>query len=193
MKCTKDAITIGGIICFSRSKKTAIRCSRKAKKVEIRVEMQTRLSSVDLQCVWLILSRRFAFHPEPPTCLAPSQALVVRPVLIQRSVSCVGVKLFCSFSYCAVMVNKYSLREHIYIYNKYIKNRKSCATTKQKFRRKYPNRPLISKNTILRLVMRFNETGSVIDRVRKQTRRILIEAKNLMRLVLRYTQVHASL
>ena len=33
------------------------------------------------------------------------------------------------------------------------------------------------KNTILRLVKRFNETGSVNDRVRKQTRRILTEAK----------------
>ena len=36
---------------------------------------------------------------------------------------------------------------------------------------------LISKNTILRVVKRFNETGSVNDRVRKQTRRILIEVK----------------
>ena len=45
----------------------------------------------------------------PPTRLAPSQALAVRPVLIQWSVSCVGLRLFRSFSYCAVMVNKYSL------------------------------------------------------------------------------------
>ena len=125
----------------------------------------------------LILSWRFASCPEPLTRLAPSQALAVRPVLIQWSVSCVWVKLFRSFSYCAVMVNKYSLREHIYIYNTYIKYRKSCAKTRRKFRRKYPNRPLIWKNTILRLVKTFNETGSVNGNVRKQTRRILIEAK----------------
>ena len=37
---------------------------------------------------------------------------------------------------------------------------------------------LSSKNTILRLVKRFNETGSVNDRVRKQTRRILTETKH---------------
>ena len=36
---------------------------------------------------------------------------------------------------------------------------------------------LITKNTILRLLKRFNETGSVNDRVRKQTRRMLTEAK----------------
>ena len=66
-----------------------------------------------LQCVWLILSRRFASRPEPPTRLAPSQALAVRPALIQSSVSCVGDKLFRSVSCCAVMVNKYSLRERI--------------------------------------------------------------------------------
>ena len=36
---------------------------------------------------------------------------------------------------------------------------------------------LISKNTISILVKRFNETGSVNDRVRKQTRRILTEAE----------------
>ena len=74
------------------------------------------------------------------------------------------------------MVNKYSLRERIYIYNTYIKNRKSCATTRRKFRGKYPNRLLISKYTIL-IVKRFNETGSVNDRVRKQTCRILTETK----------------
>ena len=64
-----------------------------------------------IQCVWLILSRWFASRPESPTRLAPSQALAVRPVLIQWSVSYVGVKLFRSFSYCAVMVNKYPLRQ----------------------------------------------------------------------------------
>ena len=118
--------------------------------------MTLEISGTILQCVCLILSRRFVFRPEPSTRVTPSQALVVTPVLIQWSVSCMRV---------------------IYIYNTYIKNGKSCTTARRKFRRKYPNRPLISKNTILRLVNRFNETGSFNDRVRKQTRRILTEAK----------------
>ena len=36
-----------------------------------------------IQCIWLILSRRFASCPEPPMRLVPTQALAVRPVLIQ--------------------------------------------------------------------------------------------------------------
>ena len=65
-------------------------------EVEIVRPIDGEYPVIQVQCVWLILSRRFASRPEPPTRLAPSQALAVLAVW----------ELFRSFSYFAVMANK---------------------------------------------------------------------------------------
>ena len=57
--------------------------------------------------------------------------------------------------------NKYSMRERVYLYNAYIKSRKSCAKTRRKFRLKFPNRPVPSAPAIRNLAKKFKETDSV--------------------------------
>ncbi|XP_069688067.1 peptide methionine sulfoxide reductase-like isoform X2 [Periplaneta americana] len=75
------------------------------------------------------------------------------------------------------MVIRYLLRERVYIYNTYVKSKKSCATTRRKFKHKFPDRSVPSRKTIERLFHRLHETGSLNDRKRIQKRRVLTEEK----------------
>lgn len=72
---------------------------------------------------------------------------------------------------------KYSLRERVYLYNTYVKTRKSCAKTRRRFREKFPMRPVPSHNTIRRLAKRFKETGSINKPKANVKRRVLTEEK----------------
>ena len=56
---------------------------------------------------------------------------------------------------------EFSLRERVYIYNTYMKSRKSCSETRRKFRIKFPGRPVPNPSTIRRQAKRFKDTGSV--------------------------------
>lgn len=71
----------------------------------------------------------------------------------------------------------YSLRERIYLYNTYIRKRKSCAATRRKFREKFPGRSVPDATTIRRLYKKFMRTGSVCDQKKKRTRHVLTEEK----------------
>ncbi|PSN34968.1 hypothetical protein C0J52_24961 [Blattella germanica] len=73
--------------------------------------------------------------------------------------------------------NKFSLRERLYIYNTYVKSKKSCGKTRSKFRNKFPNRPVPTATAIKNLAKKFNETGSVINKKIKRTRHVLTEEK----------------
>ena len=43
---------------------------------------------------------------------------------------------------CDMPRQEFSLREHVYIHNMYMKSRKSCPETRLKFRIKFPGRPV---------------------------------------------------
>ncbi|KAJ4447010.1 hypothetical protein ANN_08998 [Periplaneta americana] len=73
--------------------------------------------------------------------------------------------------------NKFSLRERVYMYNTYIKCRRSCAKTRKKFRMKFPNSPVPSAKTIRRLANKCKETGSVNNRKINRKRSVLTEEK----------------
>ena len=73
--------------------------------------------------------------------------------------------------------NKFSLRERVYMFNTYIKVRKSCSKTRRKFRIKFPNIPVPSAETIRRLAKRFKETGSMNNRKSNRKRSVLTEEK----------------
>ena len=59
---------------------------------------------------------------------------------------------------CGMPRQKFSLREHVYIHNKYMKSRKSCSETR-KFQIKFPN-----PSTIRGLAKQFKETACVKNR-----------------------------
>ena len=65
---------------------------------------------------------------------------------------------------CDMPRQKFSLCEHVYIHNTYMKSRKSCSETLHKFRIKFPERPVPNPSTIRRQAKRFKETGSVKNR-----------------------------
>ena len=62
---------------------------------------------------------------------------------------------------CDMPRQEFSLCERVYIHNTYLKSRKSCSETWQKFRVKFPGRPVPNPSTIRRQAKRFKETGSV--------------------------------
>ena len=59
---------------------------------------------------------------------------------------------------------EFSLRERVYIYNTYMKSRKSCSETRRKFRVKFPGGHVPNPSTIRRQAKIFKETGSVKNR-----------------------------
>ncbi|PSN31302.1 hypothetical protein C0J52_14628 [Blattella germanica] len=69
------------------------------------------------------------------------------------------------------------MRERVYLYNAYIKSRKSCAKTRSKFRLKFPNRPVPSATAIRNLAKKFKEMGSVNNRKINGKYTVLTEEK----------------
>ena len=65
---------------------------------------------------------------------------------------------------CDMPRQEFSLREHMYIHNTYMKSRKSCSETRRKFRIMFPGRPVPNPSTIRRQAKRFKEKGSVKNR-----------------------------
>ena len=65
---------------------------------------------------------------------------------------------------CDMPRQEFSLRECVYIHNKYMKSRKSCSETRRKFRVKFPGGPVPNPSTIRRQAERFKETDSVKKR-----------------------------
>ena len=70
---------------------------------------------------------------------------------------------------------EFSLCEHVYIQNTYMKNRKSCSETQRKFRVKFPGGPVPNPSTIRRQAKRFKETSSVKNRKVNCGRHVLTE------------------
>ena len=64
---------------------------------------------------------------------------------------------------CDMPRQEFSLRERVYIYNTYMKRRKSCSETR-KFRIKFPGGNVPNPSTIRGLAKRFKQTGSVKNR-----------------------------
>ena len=65
---------------------------------------------------------------------------------------------------CDMLRQEFSLCEHVYIHNTYMKSRKSCSETRRKFRVKFPGRPVPNPSTIRTQAKRFKETGSAKNR-----------------------------
>ena len=61
---------------------------------------------------------------------------------------------------CDMPRQEFSVREHVYIHNTYMKSRKSCAETR-KFRIKFPGWRVANPSTIRELAKRFKEIGCV--------------------------------
>ena len=57
---------------------------------------------------------------------------------------------------CDMPREEFSLREHLYIHNTYMKSRKSCSETRRK--------PVPNPSTIRRQAIIFKETGSIKNR-----------------------------
>ena len=49
---------------------------------------------------------------------------------------------------CDMPRQEFSLYEHVYIHNTYMKSRKSCSETQCKFQVKFPGRPVPNPSTI---------------------------------------------
>ncbi|XP_069680304.1 high mobility group protein DSP1-like [Periplaneta americana] len=69
----------------------------------------------------------------------------------------------------------YSVSERVHILKTYIRENKSYDATRENFRCKFPGRPVPSRETMLNLVKRFNETGSVNDWESRQPRALAEE------------------
>ena len=78
---------------------------------------------------------------------------------------------------CDMPRQKFSLCEHVYIHNTYMKSRKSCSETRCKFWVKFPGRPVPNSSTIRRHAKRFKETGSV--KIEKSTVDICSYRRNI--------------
>ena len=76
---------------------------------------------------------------------------------------------------CDMPRQEFSLYEHVYIHNTYMKSRKSCSETRCKFRVKFQGRPVPNPSTIGRQAKRFKETGSVKNRKVYRRRHVLTE------------------
>ena len=76
---------------------------------------------------------------------------------------------------CDMPRQEFSLCEHVYIHNTYMKSGKSCSETRRKFRVRFPGGPVSNPSTIRRQAKRFKETGSVKNRKVKRRRYVLTE------------------
>ena len=76
---------------------------------------------------------------------------------------------------CDMSRQEFSLCEHVYIHNKYMKSRKSCSETRCKFRVKFPGGPVPNPSTIRRQAKIFKETGSVKNRQVNRRHHVLKE------------------
>ena len=76
---------------------------------------------------------------------------------------------------CDMLRQEFSLCEHVYIQNMYMKSRKSCSETRLKFLIKFPGRAVPNHSTIRRQAKLFKETGSVKNRKINRRRHVLTE------------------
>ena len=76
---------------------------------------------------------------------------------------------------CDMPTQEFSLCEHVYIHNTYMKSWKSCSEIRCKFREKFPGRPVPNPSTIRSQAKRFKETGSVNNRKVNHRRHVLTD------------------
>ena len=76
---------------------------------------------------------------------------------------------------CDMPRQEFSLCEHVYIHNMYMKSRKSCSETRRKFRVMFPGGPVPNPSTIKRQAKIFKETGSVKNTKVNRRRHVLRE------------------
>ena len=75
---------------------------------------------------------------------------------------------------CDMPKQEFSLPEHVYIHNTYMKSRKSCSET-CKFQIKFPGGSVPNPGTIRGLAKRFKETGCIKNRNVSPQRHVLKE------------------
>jgi hypothetical protein len=71
---------------------------------------------------------------------------------------------------------RYILEQHVFLYDTYVKNG-SAGKCWRKFRRKFRNESVPSRQTIHHLVNKLRTTGLLIDKKTKHKRRVLTEVK----------------
>ena len=76
---------------------------------------------------------------------------------------------------CDMPRQEFSLCEGVYIYNAYMKSRKSCSETRRKFRVKFPGQTVPNPSTIRRQAKRFKETGYKMNRKVHRRHHVLTE------------------
>lgn len=70
--------------------------------------------------------------------------------------------------------SKYSVRQRVFIYDSYVRT-ESARAVRRLFQEEYPGVQVPNRSTIHRLVNKFRETGSVLDRKHRRPRRVLTE------------------
>ena len=76
---------------------------------------------------------------------------------------------------CHMPRQEFSLCEHVYSHNTYMKSRKSSSETQRKFRVKFPGEPVPNPSTIRRQDKLFRETGSIKNRKVNRRHHVLTE------------------
>ena len=72
--------------------------------------------------------------------------------------------------------SEFTLAHHIFKYDSYVRT-ESCREVTRLFRDKFPDIRASHRDTVRKLVNRFRETGSVLDRKPQRTRPMLTEEK----------------
>ena len=72
--------------------------------------------------------------------------------------------------------NKYTLEQRVFIFETFIKT-KSTSTVRKRFMRKFSGQPIPCRDTVRKLVMKFRNSGSLLDKKPKRKRRVLTEEK----------------
>ena len=78
-----------------------------------------------------------------------SREVSVHWLWLLLDISAVGVVIVI-IAICDMPRQDFSLRECVYIYNTYMKSKKSCSETRRKFRIKFPGRRVPHRSTIRR-------------------------------------------
>ena len=70
--------------------------------------------------------------------------------------------------------SEFTLAHHIFMYDSYVRT-ESCREVTRLFRDRFPDIRAPHRDTVRKLVNRFRETGSVLDRKPQRTRHVLTE------------------
>ena len=80
-----------------------------------------------------------------------------------------------SFAYSVFKMPTYTLQQRIFIYDSYVIT-SSCREVVRRFEANYPGVRVPSREAVC-LLVKFRETGSILDKKRNVKRRVLMEQK----------------